>query len=104
MVQVTLLETTDRQLLLTRRGRHMRTFPGVWVPPGGHIELGETLLEAGARECWEETGLQVTISNIIKVYDTWTEHFLVAQQLNMSSCFFCVFVFVCPIQIMNITK
>ena len=37
----------------------MRTFPGVWVPPGGHIELNETLLEAGLRELREETGLKL---------------------------------------------
>ena len=47
---VVILETRDSQVLLTRRASHMRTFPGVWVPPGGHIELGETLLEAGLRE------------------------------------------------------
>ena len=28
----------------------MRTFPGIWVPPGGHIDVGETLIEAGLRE------------------------------------------------------
>ena len=38
---------------------HMRTFPGVWVPPGGHIELNETILEAGLRELREETGLKL---------------------------------------------
>ena len=47
---VVILESRDSQVLLTRRAAHMRTFPGVWVPPGGHIELGETLLEAGLRE------------------------------------------------------
>ena len=44
------METSDKNILLTRRARHMRTFPGVWVPPGGHIEQGETLLQAGLRE------------------------------------------------------
>lgn len=37
----------------------MRTFPGVWVPPGGHIEPDETLLEGGLRELSEETGLKL---------------------------------------------
>ena len=54
---VVLLETADTCLLLTRRAAHMRTFPGTWVPPGGHVESGEGLLEAGLRELGEETGL-----------------------------------------------
>lgn len=52
-----ILCTLDQHVLLTRRSQHMRTFPGVWVPPGGHVELGETLAEAGLRELKEETGL-----------------------------------------------
>ncbi|MCR6487338.1 NUDIX domain-containing protein [Amycolatopsis sp. OK19-0408] len=30
-----------------------------WVPPGGHIEAGETFAETAVREFGEETGLQV---------------------------------------------
>ena len=52
-----LLTSADNHILVTRRASHMRTFPGVWVPPGGHIETGETLFDAGAREVREETGL-----------------------------------------------
>lgn len=32
-----LLQSKDNCVLLTRRAAHMRTFPSVWVPPGGHI-------------------------------------------------------------------
>jgi len=56
---VVVLETSDNNILLTRRAKHMRTFPGIWVPPGGHVEAGETLVEAGLRELEEETGLAV---------------------------------------------
>src|ERR1051325_5819211 len=35
--------------------RHRRL--GVWLPPGGECESGETPLEAAARELTEETGL-----------------------------------------------
>ncbi|XP_042241633.1 nucleoside diphosphate-linked moiety X motif 17-like isoform X2 [Homarus americanus] len=55
-----ILETADDRLLMTRRAPHMRTFPGVWVPPGGHVEEGETLETAGLREVLEETGLLVS--------------------------------------------
>lgn len=57
-----LLTSVDNHILVTRRASHMRTFPGIWVPPGGHIEIGETLLHAGARELKEETG--ITLNNI----------------------------------------
>ena len=59
---VVILESRDGEVLVTRRAKHMRTFPGIWVPPGGHIELGETLLEAGMRELQvSETDLTLTV-------------------------------------------
>ncbi|XP_023933103.1 nucleoside diphosphate-linked moiety X motif 17 [Lingula anatina] len=57
-----IVESADNKILLTRRAYHMRTFPGVWVPPGGHIEVGEQFQEAGLRELKEETGLDINPS------------------------------------------
>jgi len=56
---VALLQSLDNKILLTRRAAHMRTFPNTWVPPGGHIEAGETLGVALAREVKEETGISI---------------------------------------------
>ena len=34
-------------------------WPGKYVVPGGHVELGETIEEAAIREAKEETGLDI---------------------------------------------
>ncbi|PRP75669.1 hypothetical protein PROFUN_15555 [Planoprotostelium fungivorum] len=58
------LENQHGQIFTTRRADHMRTFPRGWVLPGGHIEEGETLKRAGAREVHEETGIKVEESQL----------------------------------------
>ncbi|XP_036439296.1 nucleoside diphosphate-linked moiety X motif 17 [Colossoma macropomum] len=59
-----LLETANQRLLLTRRAATLRIFPNVWVPPGGHVEMDEKLLDAGLRELREETGLKLNPEDI----------------------------------------
>ena len=52
--------------MLTRRAAHMRTFPNIWVPPGGGIDWNEaSLLAAGLRELKEETNLEVIEQDIV---------------------------------------
>lgn len=34
---------------------------GLWVQPGGHVELNESMEEAAIREVYEETGLMVEL-------------------------------------------
>ncbi|ELU08270.1 hypothetical protein CAPTEDRAFT_168621 [Capitella teleta] len=58
-----IVESCDGHVLLTRRAEHLRTFPGIWVPPGGHLEPGEELHEAALRELKEEVGLDVYASH-----------------------------------------
>uniref|UniRef100_G1MGP6 m7GpppN-mRNA hydrolase NUDT17 n=1 Tax=Ailuropoda melanoleuca TaxID=9646 RepID=G1MGP6_AILME len=54
-----ILQSSDQTVLLTRRTRTLSVSPNLWVPPGGHVELDEELLDGGLRELWEESGLQL---------------------------------------------
>ncbi len=53
----------ERSLLLVKRGHP----PGEdrWSVPGGRVEAGETLENAVAREVREETGLEVSVGDLI---------------------------------------
>jgi ADP-ribose pyrophosphatase YjhB (NUDIX family) len=58
----------DGRLLLVRQ----RTAgQDVHVLPGGRMEIGETAAEALRREVWEETGLRVTVGDLL-----WVREFL----------------------------
>lgn len=46
----------DGRAFVIKRSLTRRLFPGCWDIPGGHVEPGETALEALARELEEETG------------------------------------------------
>ncbi|XP_011735114.2 nucleoside diphosphate-linked moiety X motif 17 isoform X1 [Macaca nemestrina] len=54
-----ILQSSDKTVLLTRRARTLSVSPNLWVPPGGHVELEEELLDGGLRELWEECGLHL---------------------------------------------
>jgi 8-oxo-dGTP pyrophosphatase MutT (NUDIX family) len=52
-------ETVSR-VLLTRRAKHLRTFPGAWVTPGGGVDQDEAAVDAARREVKEETGIDLS--------------------------------------------
>lgn len=48
------------RILMQKRSRFKDTSPGKWdVSVGGHLDAGETYLQAALRECREEIGIEV---------------------------------------------
>jgi len=56
-------DATGRRVLLIHRRDN-----GRWEPPGGVLELGETIEEAVLREVEEETGARVEVLRLTGVY------------------------------------
>lgn len=63
------IERDGRYLLVEERsGEHT-----VYNQPAGHLEAGETLLQAAARETWEETAWRFHPTALLGIYQ-WTGH------------------------------
>lgn len=54
----------DKLLLIQRRDN------GLWALPGGMVEVGETLVQAAAREFLEETASEVRVLSLLAVLDS----------------------------------
>lgn len=52
----------------------VKTKDGGWVYPGGQVEVGESLTDALMREVKEESGIDVTVKNLIGVYSNTGIH------------------------------
>ena len=55
----------EGRVLLVHRGPSRRAYPGVWDLPGGHIETGESELDALMREMHEELGIQISVGSVV---------------------------------------
>jgi len=65
VVRVFLLDEQGR-VLLQKRGAHMNAYPGCWdQSAGGHVDVGETDLQAAERELFEEVGVRVSLIEVM---------------------------------------
>ena len=52
--------TGEWYILVSKRGPGCPSAVGKWNVPGGYLDFNETLEDAARRECFEETGVEVT--------------------------------------------
>lgn len=66
-----LIRDARRRVFVHRRSLNRRLLPGCWDIVGGHVEVGETLLDALAREIEEETGWTLMRVDDLLVVTDW---------------------------------
>jgi 8-oxo-dGTP diphosphatase len=59
-----LIKHDNKILLLKRKNAHGC---GTWAPPGGHLELGESVLDCAQREALEEANVTIKNARILTI-------------------------------------
>ena len=77
-----LIKNKRGHIFVQKRTLDRQLFPGCWDVVGGHVETGETLFEALAREVKEETGWQLT--RLVALLDTvaWEAHRIARREFS----------------------
>ena len=73
-----------KEILLARRAAD-QTYAGHWCIPCGHIEWGEDIRQALAREMQEETGLEIEDAKIYEVHSNFHN----PESLSVGCWFLC---------------
>ena len=58
----------DKQILLIKH-QGLGELNHLWIPPGGGIELGETIKETIKREFQEETNLTISVEKFVAIHE-----------------------------------
>lgn len=81
-VSAIILNEDKDEVCLIKKNAPTSSVHNIWIPPGGHVDIGEDLLKAVKRETIEETGLEVEILALSSVVS------FQIQQTSQAICFF----------------
>lgn len=77
-----LIRDARHRVYVHHRTADRRLLPDTWDVVGGHVEPGETLPQALAREVWEETGWQVHDVEAVVADWSWEYEGVVRRELD----------------------
>jgi len=81
-IAIAVVEHKDRVLIGPRQAG--KDLAGLWEFPGGKVEAGESPQVAAARECFEETGIEVNVGRELSCDIFHYEH--ASVELHFYSC------------------
>lgn len=67
IIGATLIEKDGKYLFLQEAQNSVDNCKGKWGTPGGHVDPGETIMQAAIREAFEETGCKVELTGICQI-------------------------------------
>jgi 8-oxo-dGTP pyrophosphatase MutT (NUDIX family) len=69
VVSAAIVNEKGKRLLLAQRSAGASSYPHLWCTPGGHVETGESIANALARELREEIGFHHPLPMMRPVYE-----------------------------------
>ena len=63
-----IVENSNKQILITRRNKNKKLYPGLWECTGGSAKAGESSIDATIREIKEELNIDCEIDYLIDVW------------------------------------
>ena len=64
----------DGKVMLAKRAKEKRAGAGMWCPPGGHLEMYETIEECVVRETREEAGVEIENLRLLTYIEAFDDH------------------------------